>query len=70
MYFKALKYFITFSQYYFYKIKNVILNPQKKYTTYMFIGEIANKELQISSVIDNEVDEKLIIESILNSKFK
>ena len=54
----------------FYKIKNVILNPQKKYTTYMFIGEIANKELQISSVIDNEVDEKLIIESVLNSKFK
>ena len=36
----------------------------------MFIGEIANKELQISSVIDNEVDEKLIIESVLNSKFK
>ena len=54
----------------FYKIKNVISNPQKKYTTYMFIGEIANKELQISIVIDNEVDEKLIIASILNSKFK
>lgn len=54
----------------FYKIKNVISNPQKKYTTYMFIGEIANKELQISSAIDNEFDEKLIIDSILNSKFK
>ena len=54
----------------FYKIKNVISNSQKKYTTYMFIGEIANKELQISSVIDNEIDEKLIIESIIKSKFK
>lgn len=54
----------------FYIIKNVVSNPQKKYTTYMFIGEIANKELQISSIIDNEVDEKLITESILSSKFK
>ncbi len=54
----------------FYKIKNVISNPQKKYTTLMFIGQIANKELQISSVVDNEVDEKIITESILKSKFK
>lgn len=54
----------------FYKIKNIILNPQKKYTTLMFIGEIANKELQISSVIDNEIDERIITESILKSKFK
>jgi hypothetical protein len=54
----------------FYKIKNVISNPQKKYTKFMFIAEIANKELQISSVIDNEVDEKIIIDSILNSTFK
>lgn len=43
----------------FYKIKNIISNPQKKYTTLMFIGQIANKELQISSIFDNEVDEKL-----------
>lgn len=54
----------------FYKIKNIISNPQKKYTTIMFIGEIGNKELQISSIIDNEMDEKLITESILKSKFK
>ncbi|GGD24918.1 hypothetical protein [Flavobacterium orientale] len=54
----------------FYKIKNIISDPQKKYTTFLLIGEISNKELQILYVIDNEVDEKLITESILKSKFK
>ncbi|UPT71177.1 MAG: hypothetical protein M0D53_01835 [Flavobacterium sp. JAD_PAG50586_2] len=54
----------------FYVIKNIVSNPKKKYTTCMYIGEIANKELQITSVIDNIIDEKLITESILNSKFK
>ena len=51
-------------------IKNVISNPQKNYTTYMYIGEIGNKELQITTVIDNPTDEKIINDSILNSKFK
>ena len=54
----------------FYVIKNIISNPEKNYTTYMYIGEIGNKELQITTVIDNPIDEKLITQSILNSKFK
>lgn len=54
----------------FYRIKSVVSNSEKKYTAYMFVGIVGNKELDISIVVDNAIDEKILIDSVLNSKFK
>lgn len=53
----------------FYIIKNTISLPDKNYKQYLYVGKIGNKELQISTTFDDEIDEKLLLDSILNSKF-
>lgn len=56
----------------FYTIENKIFDNENNYgySIMIFIGEISEKEVSFSLIIDNESDKELLVNSLINSKFK
>jgi hypothetical protein len=56
----------------FYTIENKMYDTENNYLygSMMFIGEISEKEVSFSLTFDNQTDKDLIVNSLLNSKFK
>ena len=56
----------------FYTIENKMYDPRGDYvySSMIFIGEVSNKEVSFSLTFDNQRDKDLLVNSLVNSKFK